>query len=100
MFLDISPNFMFGVPVADWYSLESMLRCGVSEVFIEGYLGFCLPDVKKECGLCAFRTVLAHSERFRPLFQLSFQKARVNSTSTDRTSRRPTNIRNEHVHLM
>ena len=49
MVKDISPNFMFGVPVADWYSLESMLRCGVSEVFIEGYLGFCLPDVKKEC---------------------------------------------------
>lgn len=49
MVKDIAPRFMFGTPAAEWYQLQTMLQCGVSEVIITGFLGFCMPDVRKEC---------------------------------------------------
>jgi len=49
MVKDIAPQFMFGTPAAEWYQLQTMLQCGVSEVIITGFLGFCMPDVRKEC---------------------------------------------------
>ena len=42
-------GYIFDTPARTWFELQDQLNCGVSEVYISGYLGFCWPEVKKEC---------------------------------------------------
>lgn len=40
----------FNFPISDWESLDNLLLIGVSDVWIDGALGFNLKSVKSKCG--------------------------------------------------
>ncbi len=46
---DLCHTYIFDTPARNWIELQDQLNRGVSEVYIAGYLGFCWPDVQKEC---------------------------------------------------
>lgn len=46
---DLCHAYIFDTPARTWFELQDQLNRGVSEVYIAGYLGFCWPEVQKEC---------------------------------------------------
>ena len=49
MLKDLCHTYIFDTPARNWFELQDQLNRGVSEVYIAGYLGFCWPEVQKEC---------------------------------------------------